>query len=156
MVVIDGRASKVKFWDTEVRVELDNEVNAAQVLPQLPPVKLPVITWIPSRLIVDATFVARITSPVIVGQALVRASASDWEVIVVVPQVVATTNPGFWGQLTCQAKEKTWRRYGASLLERRIKAKDGSLIIGKPGVLSLCWKLNGRFAKMMLWGGGGW
>jgi len=44
MVVIDGRASKVKFWDTEVRVELDNEEYAAQVLPQLPPVKLPVIT----------------------------------------------------------------------------------------------------------------
>jgi hypothetical protein len=44
MVVICGRASKVKFCDTEVRVELDNEVNATQELPQLPPVKLPVIT----------------------------------------------------------------------------------------------------------------
>jgi hypothetical protein len=34
----------VKFCDTEVRVELDNEVNATQELPQLPPVKLPVIS----------------------------------------------------------------------------------------------------------------
>jgi hypothetical protein len=33
MLVIFGRVSKMKFCDTEVRVELDNELNATQELP---------------------------------------------------------------------------------------------------------------------------
>lgn len=44
MLVIFGRFSKVKFCDTDVKVELDSEVNAAREPLSLPPVKLPVIT----------------------------------------------------------------------------------------------------------------
>jgi hypothetical protein len=44
MLVIFGRVSKMKFCDTEVRVELDNKADITQEPPQLPPVKLPVIT----------------------------------------------------------------------------------------------------------------
>jgi hypothetical protein len=86
MLARRGRFCRLIFCDTETKVRLLRDARLPQMLPQLSPAKLPLITSIPSRVMFPVALVAKMISPVTVEQAWTSRSASFWDVIVVEPQ----------------------------------------------------------------------